>query len=323
MDKSIDLHLHFDGSLSLNTVRRLATGQNMQLPLSDVELKRLLTVGKDCKNLGEYLTKFDFPLSLLQTEQAIKEGMYLLCRELIEEGTVYAEIRFAPQLHQRKGLTQAQVVAAAVSGFRMSGIRGGLILCCMRGSDNFCENRETVDIAGEFLGNGVLALDLAGNEAGFPTQDFAQIFEIAKEKRIQYTIHAGEADGAYSVEMAIKMGASRIGHGVRSIENNDVLKILAKEKIPLELCPTSNLNTAIFKDISDFPIRELINSGVVVTVNSDNRTVSDTTAGRELKLLRENGLITKAEEKELLNNSVKAAFCSDEEKKYLLKLIND
>lgn len=320
---SIDLHLHFDGSLSIETVRRLAELQGIDIPQDGEVLRSLLTVDKDCKNLGEYLTKFDFPLSLLQTEKSISEGMLLLCRELIAEGTVYAEIRFAPQLHLQKGLTQLQVVKAAIDGFKQSGMRGGLILCCMRGADNLKSNLETVDTAAKLLEQGVLALDLAGNEARFPTKDFKPLFEIAREHGIPYTIHAGEADGAHSVRDAILMGASRIGHGVRSLESLEVIELLVKGKIPLELCPTSNLNTAIFQNISEFPIRKLMELGVFVTVNSDNRTVSDTTARNELALLRENGLITEKEQIMLLKSSVAAAFCTDAEKKELLNLISE
>ena len=141
MDISIDLHLHFDGSLSVDTVKTLAKRQNISLP-DDLTLKKMLAVEDGCRDLGEYLTKFDFPLSLLQTEEAISEAMYMLCRELLDEGTVYAEIRFAPQLHTRGGLTQKQVVKAAINGFERSGLCGGLILCCMRGSNNYDLNLE-------------------------------------------------------------------------------------------------------------------------------------------------------------------------------------
>ncbi len=321
LDISIDLHLHLDGSLSLDTVKRLAKMQNMTLPEDDDKLKELLTVRKGCRDLAEYLTKFDFPLSLLQTAEAIEEGTYLLCKELLNEGCIYAEIRFAPQLHLLCGLSQEQVVKAAIKGFERSGLLGGLILCCMRGNDNRAQNFGTVVVAKKYLGKGVLALDLAGNEAGFPTGAFEDIFEASRKERIPFTVHAGEADGAASVKKAIEMGAARIGHGVRSIEDEEVLKLLTDKKIPLELCPTSNLNTAIFSDINEYPVRKLMDKGVIVTVNSDNRSVSDTTAQKEIELIKSTFKLTESEEKQLFLNSVNAAFCGGDIKRKLVKMI--
>lgn len=322
MDISIDLHLHLDGSLSLNTVKKLAKMQGIELPC-DEKLRKMLTVSEGCKDLGEYLTKFDFPLSLLQTREAVSEATYLLCNELDDEGCIYAEIRFAPQLHLSKGLTQMQTVRAAIEGFKRSSLRGGLILCCMRDEGNHGLNLDTVSVAEKFLDKGVLALDLAGNEAGYPNEKFADIFSVARERGIPFTIHAGEADGAMSVAEAVKMGAKRIGHGVRSLEDAETVRLLADKKIPLELCPTSNLNTAIFSDISQYPLRELINAGVIVTVNSDNRSVSNTTAAKEIQLLSDTFRLTKAEQKALLINSVSAAFCDEDMKEKLFSAIED
>jgi adenosine deaminase len=154
--------------------------------------------------------------------------MYNLCCELAAEGCIYAEVRFAPQLHLDKGLDQRKVVEAAIRGFERSGIDGGLILCCMRGDDNVFLNETTVEIAREYLGKGVVALDLAGNEAGFPTDNFRDLFARARELDIPFTIHAGEADCAESVRAAIEMGACRIGHGVRSIEDAELVSLLAR-----------------------------------------------------------------------------------------------
>lgn len=322
MDISIDLHLHFDGSLSVFTVKKLAKMQGIALPDDNI-LREMLTVGDGCRDLGEYLTKFDFPLSLLQTREAISEAMYMLCQELCTEGTIYAEIRFAPQLHLSQGLTQNQVVCAAIQGFRRSELMGGIILCCMRGDNNHTQNIETVAVAEKFLGKGVLALDLAGNEKAYPNESFADIFAMARGKGIPYTIHAGEAAGADSVMSALKMGAQRIGHGVRALEDMSVVKLLADTKTPIEICPTSNLNTAIFSDISQYPLRQLIDSGVIVTVNSDNRSVSNTTAKKEIELLISEFKLTENEVKQLLLNSANAAFCDAQTKKHLLQTIKN
>ena len=320
---SIDLHLHFDGSLSISNARALAALEGVALPEDDNELKVALTVSPDCKDLGEYLTKFAFPLSLLQSEAAIEQGMYTLCRELDAEGCIYAEIRFAPQLHLDKGLDQKKVVEAAIRGFKRSAIDGGLILCCMRGDDNAALNETTVEIAREYLGKGVVALDLAGNEAGFPTDSFASLFARARELQVPFTIHAGEADCAESVRSALAMGASRIGHGVRSIEDPALVDMLAKNHIALELCPISNIQTTVFDDISEYPIRQFLKAGVAVTVNSDNRSVSATTARQEMLLLKNTFALTDEEEKALLHSSVDAAFASEALKKKLHERVEE
>ena len=320
---SIDLHLHFDGSLSISNARELAALEGVALPEDDNELKVALTVSPDCKDLGEYLTKFAFPLSLLQSEAAIEQGMYTLCRELDAEGCIYAEIRFAPQLHLDKGLDQRKVVEAAIRGFKRSAIDGGLILCCMRGDDNAALNETTLEIAREYLGKGVVALDLAGNEAGFPTDSFASLFARARELQVPFTIHAGEADCAESVRSALAMGASRIGHGVRSIEDPALVEILAKNHIALELCPISNIQTTVFDDISEYPIRQFLKAGVAVTVNSDNRSVSATTARQEMLLLKNTFALTDEEEKALLHSSVDAAFASEALKKKLHERVEE
>jgi adenosine deaminase len=320
---SIDLHLHFDGSLSISNARALAALEGVALPEDDNELKVALTVSPDCKDLGEYLTKFAFPLSLLQSEAAIEQGMYTLCRELDGEDCIYAEIRFAPQLHLDKGLDQKKVVEAAIRGFKRSAIDGGLILCCMRGDDNSALNETTVEIAREYLGKGVVALDLAGNEAGFPTDSFASLFARARELQVPFTIHAGEADCAESVRSALAMGASRIGHGVRSIEDPALVEILAKNHIALELCPISNIQTTVFDDISEYPIRRFLKAGVAVTVNSDNRSVSATTARQEMLLLKNTFALTDEEEKALLHSSVDAAFAREALKKKLHERVEE
>lgn len=320
---SIDLHLHFDGSLSISNARELAALEGVALPEDDNELEVALTVSPDCKDLGEYLTKFAFPLSLLQSEAAIEQGMYTLCRELDAEGCIYAEIRFAPQLHLDKGLDQKKVVEAAIRGFKRSAIDGGLILCCMRGDDNAALNETTLEIAREYLGKGVVALDLAGNEAGFPTDSFASLFARARELQVPFTIHAGEADCAESVRSALAMGASRIGHGVRSIEDPALVDILAKNHIALELCPISNIQTTVFDDISEYPIRQFLKAGVAVTVNSDNRSVSATTARQEMLLLKNTFALTDEEEKALLHSSVDAAFASEALKKRLHERVEE
>lgn len=317
---AVDLHLHLDGSISVKSARDLSEIEGILLPESDEELENILSVGDDCRDLNEYLEKLALPVSLLQSEKSLEKCAYNICRELLEEGFIYAEIRFAPQLHLQKGLTQKQVVEAVLRGVKNSGFKANVILCAMRsGDDNSSENLETAALVKEFLNKGVCALDLAGAEGLFPNEKYSYLFKKAKEDGVQFTIHSGEASGAESVENAVGFGARRIGHGVRSVESEKTLKFLRDKQIPIEVCPTSNLNTNIFEDYSDIPLKKFIDYGIIVTVNSDNMTVSKTNARKEMQHLIESHNLSKEQVKKLLLNSVNASFLSKEEKEELKK----
>lgn len=318
----IDLHLHLDGSLSVRTVRELARMQGMEVPQKEEELLKLLRVGEDCKDLNEYLEKFSFPCALLQTEKAITMAVSNLLEELKEQGLLYAEIRFAPQLHTEKGLTQAEVVRAAVEGLGQCDFRANLILCCMRGADNREQNLLTVRTAADFLGKGVCAVDLAGAEALYATDTFGELFGLAKELGVPMTIHAGEAAGPESVWAALEFGTKRIGHGVRSLEDSKLVEKLAREGITLELCPTSNLNTNIFPNIEAYPLRQLMDAGVKVTVNTDNMTVSGVTLRSEMEKVIEAFSLSGDSIRILQRNAVDACFAEPQVKAWLYSRID-
>ena len=313
----IDLHLHLDGSMSLDAARSLASKQGIELPAEDAELLSRLRVSEDCRDLNEYLERFELPLSLLQTADAVSESVERLCNELKAQGLVYAEIRFAPQLHLQKGLTQEEVVLAAIEGLNRTSFSANLILCCMRGADNRDANIETVRLVGKYLGKGVCAVDLAGAEALFPNENFVDVISYARSLSLPMTLHAGEALVADSVASAIELGASRIGHGVRSIERPELFGVLAEKGIALELCPTSNLNTRVFDKLSDYPIRTLLNAGVLITVNTDNISVSATSLANEYQKLADTFSLTDAELNLLVLNSVKATFLDESAKSEL------
>ena len=194
MPKAI-LHLHLDGSLRAETVYKWLVEQGNNVTLEEV--KESLMVDKECRNLNEYLQKFDLPSQVLQTEEHIEQATYELFEDLVKQNVIYAEVRFAPSKHIEKGLSYNQVVEAAIRGMNKAkekfGIDGNLILCCMRGEDNTMSNWQTVAVAKKYLDKGVCALDLAGAEALYPNQEFVDIFKIAKQANIPFTIHAGEA----------------------------------------------------------------------------------------------------------------------------------
>ncbi len=320
----VDLHLHLDGSLSAKSIIEVAKKENIKLPsFNEEELNKHLMVPDNCGSLNEYLERFSLPNLVLQT----KEGLELCTLDLLErlknDGLKYVEIRMAPQLSTAKGLTQEEVVETLIKTCKIaekSGIFSNLILCMMRGKDNLKLNLETISIAKKFLGNGVVAMDLAGAEALFPNEMFDEEFKLINKLGIPLTIHAGEAAGASSVKSALKYGAVRIGHGIHSIEDDNVLKELVKSGVTLEVCPKSNLDTKTISKYEDLPLKEFIKKGVKISINTDDMTVSNTTLKQEYETLVKLGF-SEENLREFALNSIKSSFASDKIKRYLLDLI--
>lgn len=308
MKNGIDLHLHLDGSLTPAYVISQAKKQGLDLPVwEEKELVKYMTAPADCRDLNEYLEKFDLPCSVMQTEDALTEAVRDVCRQMEAQGMKYVEIRFAPQLHTKKGLTQRQVTEAAIKGLPQGkGLEAKLILCCMRMENNEKENMETIRMAEEYLGKGVAAADLAGAEAIFPTKSFEPVFRMAREAKVPFTIHAGEADGPKSIWTALKFGAKRIGHGVRCLEDETLVEYLREHKIPLEVCPTSNFQTKAVK--GEYPLKKMLEKGLCVTLNTDNTTVSGTTLEKEFEFARTRLGVTEEELEILKANAEKARF---------------
>lgn len=292
----VELHLHLDGSLRVATALELAKAQHIELPAKNIdELTTLMQVPEDCQTLHECLKRFDLPIQLLQTEEALERVTFELVEDLHQLGITYAEIRFAPQFSTAKGLTQSQVVEATIRGAKKGmaaypDIRCGLILCCMRGADIEDKNLETVEVAQKYKGDVVCAVDLAGAESLFPTKMFQKVFEKAKAYEIPITIHAGEAiseiSGPESIRTALEYGATRIGHGVLALEDETLIQELIEKQITLEICVTSNYHTKLVPSIEAHPIKRLYDAGVRVTFNADNMTVSHTNLYKEMENLK-------------------------------------
>ncbi|MGI6270449.1 MAG: adenosine deaminase [Candidatus Howiella sp.] len=319
----IDLHLHLDGSLSPELVRKLAYMQDIRLPDA---FPQTLLAPRACGSLEEYLRRFVLPLSVMQSEESIALSVEDLLSRLGKMGLLYTEIRFAPQLHTSRGLSQTQVVQAALSGLHRAEWRGPvrpqLILCLMRGADNAKQNLETIRIAGRYLGQGVAAVDLAGAEAAYPTAEFENIFALVKEAEIPFTIHAGEALGADSVAAAVQFGASRIGHGLRAVSEPKLLAEIREKNLLLELCPTSNLQTGAAATAAAYPLRRLLDAGVRVCLNADNMTVSDTDVWREYAFAYAELGLSAQECATLLCNAAEGAFLPRAERKNLLEAVH-
>lgn len=309
----VDLHAHLDGSITVGIARELARLQGVELPAGDDdELLRLLSVPADCASLNDFLRCFDLPCSLLQTAEGLTAAVRLVLSSMAADGTAYAELRFAPQLHGERGMSQEEAVRAAEAGLVGAAIPANLILCCMRGEGNEAANGETVRVAREHLvaDGGVVALDLAGAEALFPTEGYRGLFGRVRELGIPFTIHAGEADGPTSVRCALEMGAARIGHGVRAAEDPALVDELAERGIPLEMCPTSNRQTHAVEDMGAYPLVGFLERGVRVTVNTDDMAIERTTLSGEFAYLRREFGFTAAHERAVTANAIDAAFTS-------------
>ena len=311
IDHYIDLHAHLDGCITTEIARKLAALQQITLPAAtDEELLSLLSVPDTCENLNDFLKCFDLPLSLLQTEEALEEAVYLILSEMKEDGVIYAELRFAPQLHTQKEMTQETAIHAALRGLKRAPIPGNLILCCMRGDLNQKENLETLELAKKYLveDGGVVAIDLAGAEALFPTENYEALFAKAREYQIPFTIHAGEAAGPDSMWKALEMGALRIGHGIAAIQDESLIKELVTQKTALEVCVTSNVQTKGVRSLEEHPVKRLYDAGVHVTLNTDNRTVSGTTLLKEIDLVKNTFGFTDEDIKRMEGYAAEAAF---------------
>lgn len=317
------LHLHLDGSLRPETVRNWLKEEGKDLSIEEV--KKELMVNKDCKNLNEYLTKFSIPEKVLQTSERIETATYELYEDLAKQNVMYAEVRFAPSKHLNKGLSYDEVVEAAIQGMENAkkdfNIDGNLILSCMRGKDNKSQNLETVKVAKKYLNKGVCGLDLAGTEALFNTENFEDIFKIAKGNNIPFTIHAGEAAGADSIKKAIDFGAKRIGHGIRCIESNELMKEIRIEGIVLEICPTSNIQTQAVE--GKHPLETLYRNRILTTINPDNNTVSNTNINKEYNWVMENTELQYIDLMQMNINASRASFSTPQKKAELIQKILD
>ena len=320
----IDLHLHLDGSLSLEDFIFLAERNHVEL---GKDFPNNVYVPSGCKSLEEYLERFDLPLSLLQDEFSLAFVTKSLVDRLYKSGYIYAEIRFAPQLHTRRGMSQEDAVISALSGLKSAlkdkkNFEANLILCCMRQAD-YETNRETIRLAGKYSNQKVVCVDLAGPEA-FHTGDFYKsLFDEAYVNGTNIIIHAGEACGSDEVLRAVDLlHAKRIGHGVHLDLTRENVKKMVENRIAFEFCPTSNLQTTSLPDYEHVPLSDFLKSGILVTINSDNMTVSNTDVLKEYRHLYKEFNLQKYEVRHLLTNSINASFTDSNTKSMLLNELN-
>ena len=323
-----DLHCHLDGSMRLTTILDLAEKQRVQLPAHDeAGLARAIHRGEICKDLEAYLLAFDVTCSVLQTEEALERVAYELAEDAAAENVWHLEVRYAPILHTRRGLSLARVQDAVLAGLkraeRQFGTTTGVILCGIRNMDPRDSHR-LAELAVAYKRKGVVAFDLAGGEAGNPAKDHADSFTLVLDNNMSSTVHAGEAYGPASIKQALHFcGAHRIGHGTRLGEDGDLLAYVCDHRIPLEICLSSNLQTSVVDDLSRHPLRLFYDVGVRCSLNTDNRLITDTTSTKELWIAHQHLGFTLEELKVLVVQGFKSAFLPYKEKRELLRRVND
>lgn len=320
----VELHCHLDGSISEKALRRILRNADDDPETVDDRIDRM-RYKCGAVNLAEYLTCFAEVMPYLQSEENLAVAAYELIRQAAAEHVIYIEVRFAPMYHGKQGLRQIDAVKAVLKGLELGekdfGVKSRLLLCMMRGKPEEI-NEETLSCAREMRGYGVAGVDLAGNEAAYPPQLYRALLAKAQAWRIPFTIHAGECGSAGNVRTAVEMGASRIGHGVAIADDEEIKEICRKQKIVLEMCPVSNLQTGAVRAIEKYPWARLHAEGIPVTVNTDNRTVSDTTLVTEWETLdRQFRMVDEQVLERAGIAAVEAAFLPWQEKAELKKMI--
>jgi adenosine deaminase len=261
----------------------------------------------------------------MQTEEALYRTAYELAEDCARENVRYLEVRYSPMLHTQRGLKLAPIVEAVIQGLRAGerdfGVRSGVILCGIR-SISAESSLRMAELCVAFKNRGVIAFDLAGAEYNYPAKDHKQAFQLILDNNVNCTAHAGEAYGPESIAQAIHYcGAHRIGHGTRLRENGDLLNYCNDHRVPLEICLSSNIQTRAAADLASHPLPFFYTYGLRVTINTDNRLMTDTTVSKELLLTHQQYGFGLDDIKELIISGFKSAFLPYREKSDLLKKV--
>jgi len=317
------LHEHLDGVLRPKTVIELARSAKYdRLPTEDPEeLARWFHQGANQGSLPKYLEGFVHTIAVMQTEEALERVAYEQAEDLSRDGVVYFETRFAPIFHTRKGLSHQRVVSAVLKGLERGrkdfGISSGLIICAMRNMD---VSLEMAELAVDFRERGVVGFDLAGEEGGYPPKKHVEAFHYIQRQNFNITIHAGEGFGKESIWQAIQYcGAHRIGHGTRLIDDiavadgkavklGDLAQYVLDKRVPLEICLLSNVHTGAARSLSEHPFRILYQEKFRVTLNTDNRLMSDTTMTKEFEAAADTFGLHLEDFEKITINAMKSAF---------------
>jgi len=337
----VSLHDHLDGALRPATIAELAAEIGHKLPATDPDdLRRWFAESADSGSLARYLETFDHTIAVMQTPAQLRRVAREFVEDLASDGVIYGEARWAPAQHTRAGLSTAQAIEAV-----RDGLAEGMDACARRGTEIIVRqlltamrdlepNRDIADLALRYRHDGVAGFDIAGAEKGFPPARFLESFCHLRRNNAYYTIHAGEADGLSSIEEAVQVcGANRIGHGVAIMEDitsweagppqlGDFAAYVRNERICLEMCPSSNVQTGAAASIAEHPIATLADLDFRVTVNTDNRLMSVTTLTEEFAKLCDAFDYSTEQVRWFCRNAAKSAFAPYEVRRSLIERIN-
>jgi len=311
----VELHVHLDGSLRPETFQDLAKGlpPERRFP-SSVDLRKAVVPGAN-GTLEQYLTSFAYTIAVLQSAEALGRAVYELCEDAAKEHVEYIEIRFGPLLHTEEGLSPRDVVQAAVAGCERAreafGIEAFLLLTALR-NESTERSMEVAQLAAQFRGKGVVGFDLAGPERGFPPTTHRAAVELAHDAGVPVTLHAGEGCCPEHIKEAIDLGAARIGHGVYLFKLPALERRVAELRIPLEVCPTSNLQVSGFiKGYGDHPLKRYFDLGIPITLNTDNRLMSQVDLTHEYVAVVRAFSLERDDVKRIVLAGVEAAFAPE------------
>lgn len=319
----IDLHCHIEGALTIPIIKRLSKIQNIPLPTDkDEDLAKLLTVQNESITHDEFLNYLTFPTKLLQTKKGITEAFSLIAKEKDKDGLLYLELYFTPQLSCEGRLTQEDAVKAALKGIRKSKLKTNLILCCLQGEGVHEKNLETIKIAKKYFAkdNGVAGLSLMGSVDNSSLSDYESELLKAKEYSIPFTIHAVESSD--DLKFMLDHDVKRVENCIGSALDDELLGRTKDAGLTFDFSPTSNKVMSLISDMNKYPLKKFLDTGMRFTINTDYPAIFGTTLKSEWGAIQKFYNLTNTEMKSIYENSVDAAFTTDEVKIALKSTIN-
>ena len=324
----VELHCHLDGSLRPESILDVAIKDKIELPSFDLDqLSSFLKIGMNQGTLEDYLNRFDITLSVMQTPESLSRFSYELIEDVAAENVRYIEVRYSPILHQKNGMSLDMAIESVNKGLKEGekdfGVKSRIIICGIRSISPEI-SLKLADLAVKYKNKGVVGFDLAGSEKNFPAKEHKEAFYQIRNNNINSTIHAGESFGPESIHQAIHYcGANRIGHGTKLKEDINLMQYVNDHRIPLEICLTSNWQTKSVRSLKHHPMKYYYNQGIRVTLNTDNRLISDTNLTKEFLIAHDLFDFKLNDFREITIFAMKSAFLPHSERKVMIQSITN
>ena len=322
----VELHCHLDGSMRVSSILDQAKIDNIKLPFKNYDdLTAYFKIGENRGSLEDYIKRFDITLCVMQTPKALSRFAYELIEDVSKENVRYIEVRYSPILHTKKGMALEEALESVRKGLKRGekdfGVKSGIIVCGIRHISPEA-SLKLADLAVRYKNRGVVGFDLAGSEENFPAKEHREAFYLIRNNNVNATIHAGEAYGPQSIHQAIhQCGANRIGHGTRLKEDRNLMDYVIDHRITLEICLTSNWQTRSVRSLYYHPIKYYYQKGMRVTLNTDNRLISDTTLTKEFFLAHRLYQFNLDDFREITIIAMKSAFLRHQDRVEMIKSI--